>query len=167
MPIIGRLQGSVPRYSNSDHVESLRKAVLAGYRKAGVDLTNTSPERPWIKDGDEYLTELYYQGHTVYEVSREIKRTPANIEERRKHLGLKAEDFGKQASGKKPKTFTDKDFIREGYSHPFKIKVIWDDATVLRAYKMKQNGLSWKAISRELGCAHNTVIHHVRKKFDI
>ena len=45
----------------------------------GIDLCDTSKNRPWTPDGKDYLIELYKLGWTADEMAEEMNRTPGDI----------------------------------------------------------------------------------------
>jgi len=45
----------------------------------GIDLCDTSKNRPWTPDGKDYLIELYKLGWTADEMAEEMNRTPGSI----------------------------------------------------------------------------------------
>ena len=49
------------------------------YRAYGWDISNLSPERPWTRDQQEYLVELYERGWTVGQMATEMNRSQGYI----------------------------------------------------------------------------------------
>ena len=49
------------------------------FKIIGIDLADTSQNRPWTPDGKEHLIELYCRGWTVDEMAKELNRTPGSI----------------------------------------------------------------------------------------
>jgi len=45
----------------------------------GIDLCDTSKNRPWTPDGKDYLIELYKLGWTADEMAEEMNRTPGSV----------------------------------------------------------------------------------------
>ena len=57
----------------------------------GIDLCDTSKNRPWTPDGRAYLIELYRLGWTADEIAEEMNRTTGNIIGEIYDLGEKGE----------------------------------------------------------------------------
>lgn len=49
------------------------------FKMVGIDLCDTSKNRPWTPDGKDYLIELYKLGWTADEMAEEMNRTPGSI----------------------------------------------------------------------------------------
>ena len=49
------------------------------FKMVGIDLCDTSKNRPWTPDGKDYLIELYKLGWTADEMAEEMNRTPGSV----------------------------------------------------------------------------------------
>ena len=61
------------------------------FKMVGIDLCDTSKNRPWTPDGKDYLIELYKLGWTADEIAEEMNRTTGNIIGEIYDLGEKGE----------------------------------------------------------------------------
>ena len=49
------------------------------FRMVGIDIYDTSKNRPWTPDGRDYLIELYRLGWTAEDMAEEMNRTPGSV----------------------------------------------------------------------------------------
>ena len=54
--------------------------LATAYREVmGWDITDLSPERPWTRDQQEYLVDLYERGYTLQQMAKEMGRSNGYI----------------------------------------------------------------------------------------
>ncbi len=49
------------------------------FKMVGIDLYDTSKNRPWTPDSRDYLIELYRLGWTAEDMAGEMNRTPGSV----------------------------------------------------------------------------------------